>query len=223
MESFEFFNFKRSNSIIFKNSNNSNFYSKNKEYDNLSFKHKNTQSDSTTTEEKTGNNNIKKSFSQRIIDIPKINFNNVNNFKNEKNIGILSKKSNKTIKNKNSNSKKLIFGEIKEEALKINNDNKIKDDKFKRIDSKMNIIKSLKPFPPGINCLHNYKYGKSEQNIIFNSRILNPKLPNVFINHLLFKNNINSSEDYKNLPISITNRIKSKTLTILYYRPIKNL
>ena len=87
----------------------------------------------------------------------------------------------------------------------------------------MNIIKSLKPFPPGINCLHNYKYGKSEQNIIFNSRILNPKIPNVLINHLLFKNNINSSEDYKNLPISITNRIKSKTLTTLYYRPIKKL
>ena len=223
MESFEFFNFKRSNSIIFKNSNNSNFYSKNKEYDNLSFKHKNTQSDSTTTEEKTGNNNIKKSFSQRIIDIPKINFNNVNNFKNEKNIGIVSKNCDKTIKNQNSNSKKLIFGEIKEESLKINNDIKIKDDNFKRIYSKKNIIKSLKPFPPGINCLHNYKYSRSEQNIILNTKILTPKLPNVFINHLLFKNDIYPSEDYKNLPISITNRIKSKTLTILYYRPIKNL
>ena len=66
------------------------------------------------------------------------------------------------------------------------------------------------------------KYGISNYNNYFNKQILIPKLPNVFINHLLFKNDINTSEDFKNLPISITKRIKSKNLTILYYRPIKN-
>ena len=219
MESLQLINIKRNNSIIYKNTNLFNLDFKKKEDENLSFKQRNTQSDSTTAEEKRSNNNIKKSFSQKNFDITKINLTNVNNFNNEKNINFISKKVNKTIKKKNSNPVNSIFVERKEESLKINNKAEIKNDNFIRNN---NEVKCLKSSPPGINCLHDYKYGISNNNSFFNSQILIPKLPNVFINHLLFKNDINSSEDFKNLPISLTKRIKSKNLTILYYRPIKN-
>ena len=97
---------KRNNSIIYKNTNLFNLDSKKKEDENLSFKHRNTQSDSTTAEEKRSNNNIKKSFSQKNFDITKINLTNVNNFNNEKNINFISKKVNKTIKKKNVEGEK---------------------------------------------------------------------------------------------------------------------
>ena len=121
MESLQLINIKRNNSIIYKNTNLFNLDSKKKEDENLSFKHRNTQSDSTTAEEKKSNNNIKKSFSQKNFSITKINLTNVNNFNNEKNINFISKKVNKTIKKKNSKSINSIFVERKEESLKINN------------------------------------------------------------------------------------------------------
>ena len=222
MESLQLINIKRNNSIIYKNTNLFNLDSKKKEDENLSFKHRNTQSDSTTAEEKKSNNNIKKSFSQKNFSITKINLTNVNNFNNEKNINFISKKVNKTIKKKNSKSINSIFVERKEESLKINNNAEITNGNFISNNHKNNKVNCLKSSPSGINCLHDYKYGISNYNNYFNKQILIPKLPNVFINHLLFKNDINTSEDFKSLPISITKRIKSKNLTILYYRPIKN-
>ena len=53
--------------------------------------------------------------------------------------------------------------------------------------------------------------------------MLESKIPNVFINHLMLKNSISVNSKYKYLLLSTTNRIKGKNLTMLYYRPIKNI
>ena len=55
--------------------------------------------------------------------------------------------------------------------------------------------------------------------------IYRTKIPHVFINHLVVKNrlnfNINKKSNY--LSLLVSKRIKEKNLTILYYRPSKDL
>jgi len=218
MEVSESLNIKRNKSFIFKNLNLSIPDIKNKDNENLSSNYKTIQSDSTTADDKNEINDIKRGTYKTDVTFQKININNIDNLFNEKNLKDTSKKSKKSIKNVNIQPKKLNLEENEEELLKVNNKNQIrKGDLIKNVKIKKNVL--LKEFPPENNQLYNYKYELTNNNIII------PKLPNVFINHLILKNSINvymnKSANY--IPLSITKRIKSKNLTILYYLPLKKI
>ena len=69
----------------------------------------------------------------------------------------------------------------------------------------------LKQFPPKLPSLYDKKY-----------KFGNDKIPNVFYNHLLI-----TSDEIKNkkrsVKYSLTRRIKGKSLTILFYSPVRQL
>lgn len=209
----ESFNINRNKSFIFKNLNLSIPDIKNKDNKNLSLNFKTAQSDSTTTEDKNEINDIKRSLSKKDVKLQKININNIGNLINEKNMKYSCKKSKISIKDENTQSKKVNLGVKKEDLLKLNKNNQLRKDKY--IEDVKNIL--LKEIPPKINYLHNYNYDLTNN--------INLKLPNVFINHIISKNSINVdiNKNTSYIPLSITKRIKSKNLTILYYRPIKKI
>lgn len=220
MESPEISRQQRNKSFIFKNLNLSNLDGNNKENPNNSFKSNGSKTGSTTTDEKKSN--ITKSIS-----LKNIKSRNIDNIKDEAIIKYISNKSNKNLKKRKSNSKKLIFGENKEFSLKVNNnnnqqilkENRLSNDKKKIAKNNKNII--LKPYPPQINDLYDFRYNLSDIKNIIDTNISKKQLPNVFINHLILQDNINTNKITKNIPISMTKRIKNKNLTILYYRPLK--
>ena len=221
MESFGSFSTKRNSSYIYKNLKLSFFDFKNKDFENASLNYKKSESNSTAEEEKNEINDLKRDSSQKSISIKKLNIDNIDNFNNVKNGEYIFKKSNKGIKEENTESKKPISDEKKEASLKVNNGPKRNGKCIKNV-KKINKNVILKPSPPDINYLHNYKYNLSNNNII-NRKLSISKLPNVFINHLFIKEslnvNINNNSNY--IPLSVTKRIKAKKLTILYYRPLK--
>ena len=81
----------------------------------------------------------------------------------------------------------------------------------------------FKKYAPKINYFYDYKYDLSYKN---NNYIINThkqKIPNVLLNHLLFKNriNVNNNNKANYLSLSVVRRIKAKHITMLYYRPLK--
>ena len=243
MESMKPFTPKRTKFSLFKSLISSNFNNKETDNDTNSSASKKSQCDSITTDDKTEDKEIKNSVSQTSIKkkklfinefSSKINLNkkenknsNVDNIDNSKNININNSINNST--KKKSNSKLLIFKENK--SPEINNKNKkrkllnkdlfyseITDDIFR--ENKYNFASS----PPPTNCLHYYNY-LTNSCINENKEIYRTKIPHVFINHLVVKNrlnfNINKKSNY--LSLLVSKRIKEKNLTILYYRPSKDL
>ena len=144
-------------------------------------------------------------------DVNNKNINNntkcVNNYNLESNQ--MSNKNDKYINNK-------IFKEDNNDKSENNKNN---------ISQKKNV--TLKPFPPKIPQLFHSKYEyelSCDQNYNFkiSKYYCKPKIPNVFYNHIFIKNK-NIANKNSLLSISITSRNKGKTLTILYYRPNKNI
>ena len=221
MESFGSFNTKRNRSFIYKNLKLSILDFKNKDEENVSLNYKKTESNSTAAEEKNENNDIKRDNSQKNKASKKINIDNISNFNNEKNIEYIFKKCNKGIKEENDGSKMQTFSGKNEVPLQVNNHKIRKGKCIKHVKKNKNVI--LKPSPPAINYLHDYKYNLSNNNIIINRKLSNPKLPHVFINHLLTKDNpnVNIFNNFNFIQLAVTTRIKAKNLTILYYRPLK--
>ena len=243
MESMKPFTPKRTKFSLFKSLISSNFNNKETDNDTNSSASKKSQCDSITTDDKTEDKEIKNSVSQICLKkkklfinefSSKINLNkkenknsNVDNIDNSKNININNTINNST--KKISNSKLLIFRENK--SPEINNKDKkrklllkdlfyskITDDIFR--ENKYNFASS----PPPTNCLHYYNY-LTNSCINGNKEIYRTKIPHVFINHLVVKNrlnfNINKKSNY--LSLLVSKRIKEKNLTILYYRPSKDL
>jgi hypothetical protein len=261
MKSTKTFYTKRNNSFTLKNLRINIIESNKKREEDYSLSIKNTQSDSSTTEEKKDNKSIKDFFPFkntnifRIADLyknksisrsnknrnistkiknvkEKININNdINN--NTKKIYNNVNNINNNTKNKNTNSKLFISGENKIINSKINNNNpNVKynfnyNNKFNNInliDIKDNKY-ILKKSPPAMNVLYNYKYNSTFK---INNCIIDKcssEIPHVFLNHLLYKEgqNINNYNKTNYLSLSIIQRAKAKKITLLYYRPLKNI
>ena len=138
-------------------------------------------------------------------------------------------KRNKSTKNKKTNMKILFFAKNKDEQQnKINNKVSkktlnifIKNNDYNFGGFNENYKLFLKPSPPKKCKLHKYKVDLSKKNINNNYNVYKQKIPHVFLNHLLFNNrtNYDINKDKDNFQISTTERIESKNLTILYYRP----
>ena len=211
------------------------------EYETISLISKNTQSISTSPDD-LKENFIKKSVSQKSINIVHI-LNRLSKRKNvignklifkigrkcssspEKNINKIININQKGIKckvNENKTSKN-----NKNMNPKINNNDKIgkiyKDNNSLKLDVKKTEKNILKVIPPKIIELFYNSFNISNNNLINKRNMLESKIPNVFINHLMLKNSISVNSKYKYLLLSTTNRIKGKNLTMLYYRPIKNI
>ena len=130
------------------------------------------------------------------------------------------------LKKKINNIKKniIILAKNKKINQKINNNNKIgkiykEDNKIKCEVTQIKKIK-LKASPPKLNELFYTNFDLSKNRTIKekSSKIY---IPNVFINHLMI-NEINLSNNSARYSVlSTTNRIKSKNITLLYYRPRK--
>ena len=138
-------------------------------------------------------------------------------------------KRNKSTKNRKTNMKILFFGKNKDvPQKKINNNNKAEKINIfiKNIDYNFggfneNYKLFLNPSPPKRNKLHKYKADLIKKNINNNYNVHRQKIPHVFLNHLLFNNrkNYDINANKEKSRVSITERIKSKNLTIIYYRP----
>lgn len=222
MESLTSFRPKRNKSFIYKNLKLSIFEDNNRDNQNISFKSKYTQSDSTTTEEFQKSNNTLNSVSHKKKELPNININNINKGKN-----IIFKYSirNKSSKNRKVDLRKLTFKNNKKISLKFNNNKQFRKDIFNNVDfqAKKNVHKIilLKGAPPEDSFLHDYKFKLSKTDVIINKDICTYKCPHVLINHLVFPKKINVNNNVRYIPLSITNRIRGKNLTVLYYRPRK--
>lgn len=178
-----------------------------------------------------------KKFKNIIFSKIKTNINNVNN-----NVLIFENilKLKKDINNLNINPKNInnINFELNKNKIshKIenNNDNKIfKEDEpivKKSLSNNIKLEKKiLKPFPPKMPNLFYGEYkisGEGQNNHINNDcyiKLNGAKIPNIFYNHLMIKNNNISNKNSKFISISTTNRVKGKLLTILYFCPKKNI
>ena len=235
---------KRNNSFTLRNLRINIIESNKKKEDDYSLSIKNTQSDSSTTEEKREITSIKDFYPSKnnynlklkLLDLYKnktISLSNKSITTKIKNIKEKISVNNNNTKNINTNSKKIIFGENKNINSKINNNKPNVKYNF-NISNKFNNINIqdikdnkylLKESPPSMNCLHNYKYNSS---IRINKCSIDkhrPEIPHVFLNHLLSKErqNVNTFNKKNYLSLSIIQRIKSKNLTLLYYRPLKNI
>lgn len=178
----------------------------------------------------------KNKFKNRTISNPRSNKNDINNI-------ILiyedDSKLQKDVNNKNINNNTKCVNNYNLESNQMSNkndkyiNNKIfkEDNNDKSENNKNNISQkknvTLKPFPPKIPQLFHSKYEyelSCDQNYNFkiSKYYCKPKIPNVFYNHIFIKNK-NIANKNSLLSISITSRNKGKTLTILYYRPNKNI
>jgi hypothetical protein len=213
------------------------------DYDTTSLKSKNTQSVSTGPEEKV-ENTYKRSFSKKLISLslllnrlskrkkeclielnlrrrrkgstPEKNAIQVININQQKNINSVIINKNDSIKNINKN-------------INPNNNNNNKNGKIYEEDSSMNNEMTqankykLKSLPPKLYELSYNKYNLSgNSNAVNRDNKFMPKIPNVFINHLMIQESLNINNS-NNLLLSATNRIKGKKLTILYYHPKKSV
>lgn len=236
---------RKNKSLIYKNSNLSLFRKKENaeknckiDYESISLKSKNTQSVSTGPEDKN-ENTYKRSFSKKLISLSlllnrlskrkkecpiELNLRRRKGSTPEKNsiqvININHKPEYNPVKTSKNDSKKII-------NQKINNNNK--SSKVYEEDSSINNEMTqankykLKALPPKINELYYNIYNLSENNYkIFQKKKFNPNIPNVYINHLMLQKNFTNNTS-NNIILSATNRIKGKKLTILYYRPKKEL
>ena len=249
---------RKNNSFIFKYwktpffESKNNLFKKNKvDYENISLKSKNTQSISTSPEDRK-ECALKKSQSQKGKDISHI-LSNLSKKKNVNGIELLLKGRRKgstpeknanevidinqkndidsfndelALKKKINNIKKniIILAKNKKINPKINNNNKFgkiykEDNKIRDEVTQIKKIK-LKDTPPKLNDLFytNFNLSKNRTNNDNSSKLL---IPNVFINHLMVDNANIYNKSSRYFLLSTTNRIKSKKITLLYYRPRK--
>ena len=132
----------------------------------------------------------------------------------------------RVVKNRINDVKKNIIILLKNKKVhpKINNNNKIgkiykEDNKIRDEVTQIKKIK-LKDTPPKLNDLFytNFNLSKNRTNNDNSSKLL---IPNVFINHLMVDNANIYNKSSRYFLLSTTNRIKSKKITLLYYRPRK--
>ena len=142
---------------------------------------------------------------------------NIRTLKNDVNINKNIKNKNNIVLNYNKKGVKninIINDKKNNKNIKIFQDNNINNDNllFKK--------ELLKSFPPKIPNLYDKKYlleQNANKNYFYNNtykKINQSEVPNTFYNHIMYINNKKFNS------ISITNRIKGKLLTILYYSPI---
>jgi hypothetical protein len=221
------------------------------DYENMSLKSKNTQSISTGPEDKKEStlkksqshkgkdlshllNNLSKKKNVNEIELllkrrrkgstPEKNANEVIDI-NEKD-AMYSLNDDRVVKNRINDVKKNIIILLKNKKVhpKINNNNKIgkiykEDNKIRDEVTQIKKIK-LKDTPPKLNDLFytNFNLSKNRTNNDNSSKLL---IPNVFINHLMVDNANIYNKSSRYFLLSTTNRIKSKKITLLYYRPRK--
>lgn len=142
--------------------------------------------------------------------------------------GIKLKNDNNNVNLNISNLKNVNNINIKNIAQK--NNNKLFKDDINKSNNLLLKREYLKSFPPKKPTLFNNEYILPENNNKNNSvnksciYLDRSKIPNIFYNHLMIKNNeIKRKNNSKYMAISTTNRIKGKLLTILYCRPLKKL
>ena len=153
---------------------------------------------------------------------------NPDNLKNIKIRKYNYQKRNKSTKNRKTNMKMLFFAKNKDIPSKKININKapkinlfMKNNDYNYGGFNESYKSFLNPSPPKRCKLHKFKADLSKNNIKSIHSVYKQKIPPIFLNHLLFKScaYCNTYKDKENLQISLTKRIKSKNLTILYYRP----
>jgi hypothetical protein len=107
----------------------------------------------------------------------------------------------------NNNDKKELISLIKSKIYKKEDDTK--DETSSDVKNFVLDKSLLKQFPPKVSSLYDkkYKFGKD-------------KIPNVFYNHLLITDNVNKNKK-SCFKCSLTRRIKGKSLTILFYSPVR--
>ena len=185
------------------------------DYDTTSLKSKNTQSVSTGPEEKV-ENTYKRSFSKKLISLSLL-------------LNRLSKRKKECLIELNLRRRRKGSTPEKNAIQVINNNNNNKNGKIYEEDSSMNNEMTqankykLKSLPPKLYELSYNKYNLSgNSNAVNRDNKFMPKIPNVFINHLMIQESLNINNS-NNLLLSATNRIKGKKLTILYYHPKKSV
>lgn len=181
---------------------------------NNSLKSRKSQSLSTNYEEKK--DEVKQNLSKKNIFTKVKDF--LNNSNNEEKIfhNKEEKKENNYINNVFIYKEKIIKNQ-KENYVNFQSENKDKDNKVM-----INYYK-YKKYPITMPELFNCMYILSSTINIFCNRNCYDKLnyykiPNIFYNHLMIKNNI-KNKNY--CSCSITKRTKNKLLTIIFYHPIK--
>ena len=189
-----------------------------------SLKSRKNQSQSLSTNcEDRKENEIKTVISMKNIILKPIKANKNNINFNVNNINILG---NKNFENRETSKNKISSNGIKNINIKdIKNCNYFVNNKKEKKIEKGNILRSL---PPAVPELFNNMYILSNKNKNYgnsnnsknsnNSSIKINKVPNCFYKHLLIKHN-NNNRTY--LCCSITERIKAKLLTIIFYQPVK--
>jgi hypothetical protein len=107
----------------------------------------------------------------------------------------------------NNNDKKELISLIKSKIYK--KEDETKDETSSDVKNFVLDKSLLKQFPPKVSSLYDkkYKFGKD-------------KIPNVFYNHLLITDNVNKNKK-SCFKCSLTRRIKGKSLTILFYSPVR--
>lgn len=170
------------------------------------------QSLSTNCEDRKENETKTVISMKNILKPIKTNKNNIN----FNNINILG---NKNFENHRANKNNISFNRIKNINIKdIKNCNYFVNNKREKKIEKGNILRSL---PPTVPELFNNMYilsNKSKNcNNSNNSSITINKVPNCFYKHLMIIHNNNRMY----LSCSITERIKAKLLTIIFYQPVK--
>jgi hypothetical protein len=182
-----------------------------------SLKSRKNQSQSLSTNcEDRKENEIKTVISMKNIILKPIKANKNNINFNVNNINILG---NKNFENRGTNKNKISSNGIKNINIKdIKNCNYFVNNKSEKKIEKGNILRSL---PPAVPELFNNMYILSNKNKNYgnsnNSSIKINKVPNCFYKHLMIKHNNNRTY----LCCSITERIKAKLLTIIFYQPVK--
>ena len=207
IRTFSDINIRVNNSSLFQKYN-SIFKENKKEYDLF----KNSRSISQSTDELSEKNSRKDFSNKKIISKKLINI--INEDTNPYYFCTIIKKSvEKEVKHKMSNVNKKQLSLLKNGLN--NNNNKKKD-----FTHKLN-ISDLKPSPPEASSLFDSRYDFSN-NIINNKNKVGKKLKisHVFLNHLVLPNKINNHKKDKYITLATKQRTRTKTLTILYYRPL---
>ena len=174
----------------------------------------------------------------KFINIPKINFINKNNKKNEnetKNINFINKKNEQykqIFKHKiNTNNTSILVNTPSKHDKTVNKNPKLNQGVKKleknEIMPQNKDISCMKEFAPKIPELMNHEFNLRNKNILDNKsnetfgELNKGTIPIIFYNHVMITENSTKIGNKKNkyLKSSITQKNKKKLLTIIYYSP----
>lgn len=207
--------------ICFKKNNKAKFENFLGEVSNYSFKSRKSRSISTNYEDRKDNEtkdiiSLKNILNHKSFIKDLFNSNNIkerNIMENAgKNINIIKKFDDKISYNINQ---KVSFKENEKYDIKIKKS-------FKKLINRGKLNKSPPTIPELFNLyfLTNNKSNNNYYNKKNYKNYKNNKIPNNFYNHLMIKNKKKNNIYFSSY--SITKRIKSKLLTIIFYTPVKN-